>query len=283
MLIVPAIVMSAAALFFGVGWILESRSAARQRHRILREARRRSTPRADIDLERLDNVPDPVARYLRNALPARPHAIRIARMVQRGRLRTDGSKNRWWPFQAEHVATTNPTAFLWNARVSIAPAFFVRVRDAFIAGQGSGRVALWSGIAISRQASCPEMNSGALHRYLAESVWYPTALIPGENLEWAPLGGDRAVATLSVGETTVSLEFRFTDADEVDSVHAPQRWGRFGGEFRQVAWEGRFESHQRHQGFLVPSQGAVGWMDAEDVWHPVWKGEIESMTYELDE
>src|SRR5688572_7450692 len=42
---------------------------------------------------------------------------------------------------------------------------------------GSGHVGLLSAFAVSAAAATPEMNSGSLHRYLAEAVWYPTALL----------------------------------------------------------------------------------------------------------
>jgi len=53
----------------------------------------------------------------------------------------------------------------------------VRVLDSYAAGVGSGQVSLLSAVAIASEAGIPVLSSGALHRFLAEEVWFPTALL----------------------------------------------------------------------------------------------------------
>ena len=86
-------------------------------------------------------------------------------------------------FEAEHVAAPRAIGFLWNARVTVAPLLHVRVRDAFNEGEDSGQVGLFSVFTIAGDAGSTEMNSGSLHRFLAEAVWYPTALLPNAHLQ----------------------------------------------------------------------------------------------------
>jgi hypothetical protein len=91
----------------------------------------------------------------------------------------------------------------------MAPGVGVRVRDAFVDGDGSmvGRLmGLWPVVAVE---STPEIDAGALHRYLAEAVWYPTALLPSHGVVWTSLGGTKARAALTVGATAVWLDFSF--------------------------------------------------------------------------
>jgi uncharacterized protein DUF6920 len=47
----------------------------------------------------------------------------------------------------------------------------VRVRDSLVEGRRSGQVSQLSAFTVSEDAETPEMNSGSLHRYLAEAVW----------------------------------------------------------------------------------------------------------------
>ena len=126
------------------------------------------------------------------------------------------------------------------------------------------------------------MDSGSLHRYLAEAVWYPTALLPSDKLRWSPVNDTTATATLTDGETTVALEFRFTESGEVARIYSPGRWGSFDGRFRQVAWEGHFSNYERRDGILVPSQGEVGWYSSDGEWQAVWKGEVTNVNYEFN-
>jgi hypothetical protein len=218
------------------------------------------------------DLPAPVARYLRLALPNRQE-IQEVRITQSGTLRTDATVERWMPFTAEHLAVPAATGFLWNARVQVAPFVHVRVRDALIAGIGSGQVALMSALPVGAATGGVEMNSGSLHRYLAEAVWYPSALWPGPRLQWTHVDATTALATLTSDQASVSLEFRFADSGEVTGIYTPARWGTFAGGYRQVPWEGHFREYRERDGILVPTYGEVGWyIDGE--WQAVWKGTV---------
>jgi hypothetical protein len=64
-------------------------------------------------------------------------------------------------------------------------------------GRGSGSLSLYGALPIASDAGSPEMNAGALHRYLAEAVWTPTALWPGAALRWSAIDERSALATLA--------------------------------------------------------------------------------------
>jgi hypothetical protein len=176
-------------------------------------------------------------------------------------------------FEAEHLVVPAAAGFLWNARVRVAPFLHVRVRDALIDGIGAGQVSLLSAFTVGAAAGGVEMNSGSLHRYLAEAVWYPTALRPGPRLQWTPIDATRALATLTNHRVSVSLEFRFAPGGEVAGIYTPARWGTFPGGYRQVPWEGHFRDYRERDGMLVPTHGEVGWY-IDDEWRAVWRGTV---------
>jgi hypothetical protein len=101
------------------------------------------------------------------------------------------------------------------------------VTDRLMGSAGSGEVRLF-GIRLASDAGTPEMHAGALHRYLAEAVWFPGALWPSERLTWQPIDDARALAILTDASTSVSLEFRFDAAGDVASIFTPGRWGKHG-------------------------------------------------------
>jgi hypothetical protein len=230
--------------------------------------------------QRLDAAPAPVARYLRWALRIDGH-IQEVRINQTGTLRTDVRSGRWMPFEAEHVVVPPAVGFVWNARVTVAPLLHVRVRDALVEGRGSGQVSLLSAFTVSADAGTPEMNSGSLHRYLAEAVWYPTALLPSATLRWTEIDATRALATLADHDVSVSLEFRFAETGEVTGIYTPARWGKFPEGYRQVGWEGHFRDYRDRDGILVPTEGEVGWY-VDNQWRAVWKGRISAFEARLE-
>jgi hypothetical protein len=231
-----------------------------------------TAPVAAAGIQGLDAVPEPVARYLRWALRTKEH-IQEVRIRQIGTLRTDVRSERWMPFEAEHIVVPPATGFVWNARVGVAPLLHVRVRDALIEGRGSGQVSLLSAFTVSADAATPEMNSGSLHRYLAEAVWYPTGLLPSPTLRWTGIDATRALATLTDHEVSVSLEFRFAETGEVTGIYTPARWGKFPEGYRQVPWEGHFRDYREQDRILVPTEADVGWY-VDNEWRAVWKGRI---------
>lgn len=228
----------------------------------------------------LKGLPDPVHRYVKHVLGHEQRSIRMMRMTQSGELRTDPRRPRWMKFRAEHMVTPESRTFSWDARVRVLPLLHLRVRDAYADGVGSGQVKLLSTVTVASDRNRPELNAASLHRYLAEAVWYPTALLPSAGVQWRPVDDRRAVATLSDLANTVSLEFRFNDLAEVVGIHTEGRWNRTAKGYELTPWEGHFSGYRRHHGVLVPAKAEVGWY-ANGRLEIVWKGDITSLVYEF--
>ena len=223
-------------------------------------------------------LPAPVARYLQRAVPAGRAAISGVTLRQRGQLRTSVDTDRWMSFTASHAAKVSEPGFVWDAQVKVMPFLHIHVVDTLNHGVGSGRVRLMSVLRVAGETGTPELNSGALHRYLAEAVWYPAALLPSERLTWSAIDEFTALATLKEGAIEVALEFRFADDGEVESVFTPARWGTFDGEYRQKPWEGHFSNYRQVDGVLMPMRGEAGWY-TEARLDIVWRGEVDSVEF----
>ena len=232
-------------------------------------------------LQDASNLPPPVRRYLSHALGAHRRRLRLAHYTQEGELRSSASSKRWMKFTASQVIAPMRTEFIWNARVVALPLFHLGVRDSLIAGRGAGQVTLLSAIPVGSAGGNMEMHSGALHRFLAEAVWYPTALLPSAKLRWDTIDDRRALATLSDGDIAVSLEFRFNERDEVEGIYTPARWGSFDGGYKQLPWQGSFARYTQREGILVPAQGDVAWFE-DGEWRTVWRGTILDATLEFE-
>jgi hypothetical protein len=273
------VVLSALAMLGGfialrIGRRRQRRALSAIENRLLESRVERPTP-SPADLRAL---PPPVGRYLRCVMAPGRH-IAAVRLRQRGTLRTDVRGDRWLPFEAEQLIVPGACGFVWNAQVALASLVHIGVRDALVAGEGSGEVSLQSAWTIRSQRGLAEVTSGSLHRYLAEGLWCPTVLWPSEVLQWTAIDDSRALATLTADGTAVSLEFRFTDSGEVSSIYTPGRWGAFGDGYHQVAWGGRLDDYQSLAGVRIPMRAQVGWY-VDGVWAPVWRGQVVEFTVE---
>lgn len=168
-----------------------------------------------------------------------------------------------------------------DASVRMLPLLHLNVRDRYADGVGSGEVRLVSAFTVAADSDTPELNAASLHRYLAEAVWYPTALLPATGVRWSPIGEHRALATLADRGNSVSLEFRFNEVGEVTAVYTPGRWQRLGKTFALTPWEGHFSEYRRHQGLLVPSRSEVGWY-VDGRLEIVWRAEATRLEYEFE-
>jgi len=165
-------------------------------------------------------LPPLVRQYFRAVLQDGQAIVSGARLSQEGRFRPD--MDEWRPFTATQFVTTRPPGFDWDARISMA--------------------------------------QGELLRYLAESVWYPTALLPSQGVRWESMDDSNAKATLTNGATTVALEFCFDSDGLITSFKATSRCrGVIDGVPEFAPWNGRFWAYEDRDGLRIPLEGEVAW------------------------
>jgi hypothetical protein len=227
----------------------------------------------------IDDLPAPVRRYLRMALPAHHAGIRTVRVRQTGRLRTGLGSERWLDFEARQTVAPAARAFVWDARVRVAPLTHVRVRDRYVAGVGAGQVALQSTLALSDERGGHDLNSGDLFRLLAEAPWCPVLLLPAPDLTWTAIDDRRALAEMRHGGERVSVEFRFDHSDGIVGVFAAARPRQSGGGYVPTPWEGHFGRYETVQGVRIPRTGEVGWW-VDGRWTAVWQGSVAEIVFD---
>jgi len=224
-----------------------------------------------------EGLPTPVRRYLQSAIPEGRALVDTAQIEQTGQLRTGDASSPWYPFSATHHVTVAPPGFLWDATVRFAPLVTVSVRDSFRDGEGAGAVSLWGVVPLDATGTSPALVEAQLQRYLAEAVWYPTALLPREGVQWEPVDDRTAEATVECGGVSASLTFAF-DGDEVTRVEG-ERYRRIEDGFERTPWTGRWDDYQRRDGLHVPLSGEVVWGLPEGDLR-AWNGRVIDVEYD---
>jgi hypothetical protein len=249
----------------------EERAADRAVCRLV-AAGRRDLSRAGTGDDHAD-LPEPVRRYLDAVRPEGTPPTERVRIDQAGELRLGDADSPWKPFSATHHATVGRPGFVWDARVELRPFVSVRIRDAVVDGEGSARVALCSAFPVAGAGSSPELNEAALQRYLAEAVWYPTALLPSAGVRWEPIDDRTARATLTHRGTTASLTFHFSERNRVERVHAERRYRSVDGGFEPTPWTGLWRGYERRGRVAIPTEGEVVWHLPDGDLH-AWRGRV---------
>jgi hypothetical protein len=204
--------------------------------------------------------------------------VTAARLAQEGEFLIDAG--RWVPFTAAHQVIATPPAFDWDARMRMAPGLSIFVRDAYAGGEGRLRAAVLGLWTVAAEDNSPELAEGELLRYLAEAVWYPTVLLPGDGLTWEAVDGATARARLVDGEVAAELEFRFGADGLVAEVSAGSRPRMVDGVAVRTPWRGRFGDYRTEAGMQVPHTAEVEWILPEGP-QPYWRGRIVAADYDF--
>jgi len=262
-----ALGLGAAAAAGVIGVALATRRWHAETERLLKSLSGSATDMpGTVQLGKLTSLPAPVQRYFRLVLhEGQPYVNRVS-LRQQGEFRSKESEDPeagWQPFTATQVFTTTPPGFVWDARIAMAPAVAVWVRDGYARGHAAMLGAVLGSIPVVNEHDSPELRTGSLQRYLAEAVWFPTALLPESGITWSGMDDSHARATLMDGSTVVSLEFEFGPEGYIVSAFSPGRLRSDPankGRYLTFPWGGRYRQYQKRDGMQVPTDSEVYWM-----------------------
>jgi hypothetical protein len=206
-------------------------------------------------------LPAPVARYFRTALTDGQPLIRHAHIRWRGEFNLGRpGRDRWVPFFARQDFATQPPGFVWDARMNMTAGIPVLVRDALLGDAGSMHGAVLGLIPVVNVRDTPTVLASALLRYLGEAAWFPTALLPGHGVRWDAVDASTALATLTVGGTTVSAQYRFGADGLIASMSSNERSFEDGRHPpSKHPWGGSYLRYEARHGMLVPAESEVAW------------------------
>lgn len=227
--------------------------------------------------DRLAELPEPAARYLRFALPEGAPRMRRARLEHAGHFRPAPGA-RWSAFRSVQHVTTRPPGFVWDAVIRMVPLVGVRVRDAYVRGAGASRANI-AGLFTVAEGHGPAFDAGSLQRWLAEAPWYPAALLPGGAVRWEPVDHTTARAVVTDGDLTVSVEFTVNERGELTRMYTPARMRDVRGTGVPTPWEATFGRWMPAGGVMVPTEGEVAWILPEEGRFAYWRGRIVKVEY----
>ncbi len=197
----------------------------------------------------LAELPPLLQAYLRKVNALQPLAA--LRFTQEGELRSDPNGD-WRAFTATQFVAPDRVGFVWVAEIT--PIYVI---DHYLHGHGQ----MWvnaGGLKTLSRTTSPEIDEGALQRYLGELIWLPMGFF-NPNILWTQLDERTLEATLVDGEVRATCRFHFGEDGLIHSVTANRYysngdrselrpWGVTLGDYRDVG-----------AGFLVPATCTVTW------------------------
>lgn len=204
-------------------------------------------------------LPEPVKKYFNLVLKDGSLFINSLLLKQEGAFLISPDSKKHLETKAKQKFHINTSSFIWDSKISFFPFISLNVRDSYIKDKGLMRVTLFYLFDLVRLKDKKELSEASLQRYLAEAVWFPTALLPSNGVVWESIDKTKAKATISNKETTVSLEFRFDGEGYITSVYSPNRLREQNKQFIPTPWEGEYSCYKEFNGYKVPSRAKVKW------------------------
>jgi hypothetical protein len=186
---------------------------------------------------------------------------------------------KWRPLSAEQRFVVRPAGFVWDARIAMMPLVPVLVRDSYVDGTGTMHASMAGVYTVTHQSATPKLDEGALQRYLAEAVWFPTALLPSAGVIWRAVDDHSAVAALTDDHSTVSMTFHFDESGDVTRLTG-HRYYEEKGTYTLRPWIVTCADYEAHNGVRIPTNCEVAWQLPSGL-QPYWRGRISAVQYEF--
>ncbi len=202
-----------------------------------------------FNLRQLDGLPEPVQRYFKHVLKIGQKYINQVGLTHGGQFKM-GPDKAWLDIEGEQYFTTPKPGFIWKGSTRFFTAF-----DSYI--NESGRLVAWIFSFFKVADSKGEnFNEGELQRWLAESVWFPTNLLPNQWLAWSAMGEKTAKLNFNYKDVSFSFTVLFNEIGEIVQMETQ----RFMSEGKREAWLCQFSEYHNRDGMVIPILGKVSWL-----------------------
>lgn len=198
--------------------------------------------------EMLLNLPAPVQRYFKHVLKNEQPYINYVRLTHKGLFKTNPN-NDFVNIKGEQYFTTEKPGFIWKGSTAMFTA-----RDMYIADKGRLVVSLFS-VYNMVDGKGEKIDQGELLRWLGESVWFPTNLLPSSNLQWTPIDHLSAKLTFTYNNITVFYIVTFNDIGEITQLETK----RYMGEENLETWIGKLTEYEEINGIKIPTAIEAIW------------------------
>ncbi|MBW8523756.1 hypothetical protein K0U91_00770 [Chryseobacterium chendengshani] len=196
----------------------------------------------------LKGLPEPVLRYFKLVLKDGQPYISVIRLEHNGQFKSDLKKG-YINITGEQYFSVDKPQFIWKGETTMFTAI-----DSYLADQGSLKVLLLN-ILIVVNSKGRTLNEGELQRWMAESVWFPTNLLPSEKVKWIAIDENSAKISFHYKETSFEFMVTFNAIGEITTMQTE----RFMTNEKRETWFCKMSNYKEVDGMQIPFSAEVVW------------------------
>ena len=193
-----------------------------------------------FNYEQLSGLPEPVMRYFRHVLKDGQPYISYVRLTHDGQFKAGLDKD-WADIKGEQYFTAEKPGFIWKGTTAMFTA-----RDMFLGDEGRLVVTLFSLYDVVDGNRRKLYDEGELQRWLGESVWFPTNLLPSERVKWSPIDANSAKLSFKYRDVSFDYVVTFNEIGEITQMETQ----RFMGDEKREKWLIKLADFQELNGVI---------------------------------
>lgn len=201
-----------------------------------------------FNYKQLEGLPTVVQSYFKHVLKEGQSYINNVRLKHDGNFKTAKGK-KWSKIRGKQYFTTKNPGFIWNGEIGI-----VSAKDMYLNDKGSLTIKLLNFFKIAEEKG-KTINQGELLRWLGESVWFPTNLLPSDNLKWEAIDDKSAKLLFNYKDLELFYIVTFNDNNEIIKLET----NRFMDANTIKPWVGECSNYQKINGMKIPFNIKATW------------------------
>ncbi len=238
----------------GVGITMFNRQVEKEVKRLFTNSKDKSEIRYSVN--QITNLPEPVQRYFKYSLQENQNYISFIKLRHEGTFRQSPGQG-WIPIVGQEYFTTENPGFVWIGKMKPYPLLWIDGKDEFIDGKGNFQIKLLSLFTVV-DTKGNESDESELLRWIAETPWFPTSLLPNKYLHWEVIDSSSAKAVVEYGKIKTEVIFYFNEKGQIVKLNA-ERYRAVNNSFSKDKWVGYYRDYTKVNDMMIPKEIEAAW------------------------
>jgi hypothetical protein len=253
-IIIPVIFITLFIASLGVGIAMFNQQVEKEVKRLFTNSKDISEIRYSV--KQITNLPDPVQRYFKYSLQENQYYTAYVKLKHEGTFRQSQGQG-WMPIVGQEYFTIENPGFVWIGKMKPFPLLWIDGKDEFINGTGNFQIKLLSLFTVI-DAKGKETDESELLRWIAETPWFPTSLLPSKYLHWEEVNSTSAKAIVEYGKIKTEVIFYFNEEGQIVKLNA-DRYRSVNNIYSKDKWIGYYRDYTKVNDMMIPKEIEAAW------------------------
>lgn len=201
-----------------------------------------------FQIKQFENLPIPVKKYFINTLKENQPYIDYVSLKYNGCFKLNFDDD-FYNLMGEQYFTTENPGFIWKGNT-----FYFSSIESYIDNFGTAEIWVLSLFYLYNESG-GQINDRELSKWVAESVWFPTNLLPSKKLKWIPQDSLHSKIMYVKDASQIEMKVTFNNTGEIIEMSTMRYYD--DKTFKQ--WICKFSNYQLIENVRIPTEYESFW------------------------